>query len=49
MIKAFFGFRKEPFGKNIEAKDIFLNEGFKELFSRLEYMKKTKGLMLLTG
>ena len=49
MIKAFFGLKKEPFGKDIEAKDIFLNEGFKELLSRLEYMKKTKGLMLLTG
>lgn len=49
MIKAFFGLKKEPFTKDIDAKDIFLSESFKELASRLEYMKKNLGLMLLTG
>lgn len=49
MIKRFFGLKKEPFTKDIEAKDVFLSDTFKEIFSRLEYMKKNLGLMLLTG
>lgn len=49
MIKPFFGLKAEPFGKDIEVKDIFLSEAFKELFSRFEYMKEHRGLMLLTG
>ena len=49
MIKAFFGLKTEPFGKDISVKDIFLNEAFKELLSRLEYMKQHRGLMLITG
>lgn len=49
MIKANFGFKKEPFGKDIETRDVFLSEPFKEVLSRLEYMKQHRGLMLITG
>lgn len=49
MIKAFFGFKTYPFSKEISAGDIFMSGAFKELFSRLEYIRKNRGLMQLTG
>lgn len=49
MINAFFGFKKEPFTKDIDTKEIFLSDAFKELLSRLDYMKNNRGLMCLTG
>lgn len=49
MIKPFFGFKTNPFAKDINTKNIFLSNSMKELLSRLEYMKQTRGLMLITG
>ena len=49
MIKTFFGFKTYPFRKEISSKDIFMSECFKELFSRLEYIRKNRGLMQVTG
>ena len=49
MIKAFFRFKKEPFAKDIDHKHIFISGSMKEVFSRLDYMKQNRGLMLLTG
>ena len=49
MNNPFFGFKSKPFTKDLDAKDVFLTDSIKELFSRLEYMKKNLGLMLLTG
>ena len=49
MIKTFFGFKTYPFSKEISSKDIFMSECFKELFSRLEYIRKNRGLMQVTG
>lgn len=48
-IKQFFGFKAEPFCKDIDTNDIFLSNLVQELTSRLEHIKKTRGLMLLTG
>ena len=49
MVNAFFGFKKEPFTKDIDTKEVFLSDAFKELLSRLDYMKNNRGLMVLTG
>lgn len=49
MTEAFFGLKAEPFPKKVRAEDLFLSDGFKELSSRLEYMKKQRGLMFITG
>ena len=49
MIKAFFRFKKDPFAKDIDHKHIFMSNSMKEVFSRLDYMKQNRGLMLLTG
>ncbi len=49
MIKQFFGFKTLPFAKDIDTKNIFLSNSMKELFSRLEYIKQNRGIMLLTG
>ncbi|OGF68165.1 MAG: hypothetical protein A2Y62_04380 [Candidatus Fischerbacteria bacterium RBG_13_37_8] len=49
MIKPLFGFTTNPFAKDIDSKKIYMSASMKELFSRLEYMQQTRGLMLLTG
>lgn len=49
MYKAFYGFNKTPFAKNIDTPNLFMHENLRELESRLEYMKKAKGLMLVSG
>lgn len=49
MIKLYFGLKKYPYGKDIETKDIFISNSMEELFGRLEHIKKTRGLMLMTG
>jgi type II secretory pathway predicted ATPase ExeA len=45
----FYGLKKRPFDKNIDVKDLFHSQAFKEAVSRLDYMKQRRGLMLLTG
>jgi len=47
MYKSYYGLSGEPFGK--AETDLYQSDDFKESFSRLEYMKKKRGLMLLTG
>lgn len=49
MYKAFYGLNKTPFSKNIHTADLYMHEHLKELEGRLEYMKKARGLMLVTG
>jgi general secretion pathway protein A len=49
MIKAFFGFKSYPFGKELPVKDVFPSTVYQEVLSRLDYIKKNRGLMLLTG
>jgi type II secretory pathway predicted ATPase ExeA len=48
-VEAFYNFKKMPFGKDLSAEEIFVSQAFKELRSRLDYMKKHRGLMLLAG
>lgn len=47
MYKVFYGFTGEPFAKNTTAP--FQHTYFKELAGRFEYIKKYRGIMLLTG
>jgi len=47
MFKAFYGLSGEPFGKS--ETQFYYSADFKESLSRLEYMKKARGLMLITG
>lgn len=47
MFKAFYGLSGEPFGK--AETEFYHSSQFKECLSRLEYMKKARGLMLITG
>jgi type II secretory pathway predicted ATPase ExeA len=49
MYKAFYGFTGVPFSKDIKHEHIFQSEYFKELLSRLDYIKKHRGMMLVTG
>ena len=48
-IKSFYGLTDIPFLKEIPASDIFKYAGLEELFDRLEYMKRHRGIMLLTA
>ena len=49
MIEAFYQLKKLPFQKNIEPQNLFMTPATLELKNRLEYIKHTRGLMLLTG
>ena len=49
MYKAFYGLSGDPFLKSIETKEQFKFQGFTEAFSRLEFLKNTKGFGLITG
>lgn len=49
MIEAYYNLKRMPFQKDIRAEHIFLSDAAKELSQRLEYMKTTMGIMLLTG
>jgi len=49
MIKAFYGLKRLPFQKDIPPKDIYISDSSRELSRRLEHMKQTRGLMLITG
>lgn len=49
MYKAYYGLTREPFPKDIEPENMFKSSGFTELTGRLNYMKKQRGLMLITG
>jgi type II secretory pathway predicted ATPase ExeA len=45
----YFGMKSNPFTKEIAGGDLFESKDFKELASRLEFMKQTRGLFLLTA
>ena len=49
MYKAFYGLSRPLFQKDIEPSHMFTHEAFTELSGRLDYMKKHRGIMLLTG
>lgn len=45
----FYNLKSIPFEKSIKRDNIFLSDSLKEFFSRMDYMKQAKGLLLLTG
>ena len=49
MFTQYFGLKFNPFTKEIEEKHLYASVDFKELDSRLDYMKKTRGFFLLTA
>lgn len=49
MYKAYYGLTKTPFPKDIKPEHIFKSSEFSELEGRLTYMKKQRGIMLITG
>ena len=49
MYKAFYSLSRTPFSKEIKTKDLFESENFKETISRLDYLKKTRGIGILVG
>jgi len=49
MYKAFYGFKNVPFSKDIKSCDLFIHNYFKELLSRFDYIKKYRGIMLVSG
>ena len=49
MIKSFFKLKRDPFTKDISSQNVFHSNVFNELSSRLDYMKKNRGLLLVTG
>jgi type II secretory pathway predicted ATPase ExeA len=49
MYRAFYGFTGMPFSKDIKQEQIFQARYFKELLSRLDYIKNYRGIMLVTG
>jgi type II secretory pathway predicted ATPase ExeA len=49
MFTQYFSMKFNPFTKELDEKDVFMSKDAKELLSRLEYMKTTRGFFLLTG
>jgi len=49
MIETFYRLSDIPFGKDIRPDDLLVTPGRSELDHRLEYMRRRRGLMLLTG
>lgn len=49
MIETFYHLSDMPFGKNIRPDDLLVTPPRSELDHRLEYMRRRRGLMLLTG
>lgn len=49
MILAAFSLKKIPFAKNIQPKDIFYNQQYQEMKSRLHFMFENMGIGLFTG
>jgi general secretion pathway protein A len=49
MYRAFYGLTTQPFSKEIDSGKLFQHANLKELDSRLEYMKRYRGIMLITG
>ena len=49
MYMPYFGLKSEPFGKEVDVKELFMTDDLKEAESRLKYMTETRGLFLLIG
>jgi len=49
MYKAYYGLTFDPFTKDTEIKHFFKSSEFKDALSRLEFLKATKGIGLITG
>jgi len=49
MFKAYYGLTFDPFTKDTEIKHFYKSNEFKEAISRLEFLKTTKGIGLITG
>lgn len=49
MLKGYFGFRREPFSKELDPTEYFPHSGFQELQARLTIMVETRALGLVTG
>ncbi len=49
MYRAFYGFQRPAFPKDIESKNLYTYESLREFQGRLDYMKKYRGIMLVTG
>ena len=49
MFTQYFGLKFNPFSKELGEKDAFISKDAKELLSRLEYLKRTRGFFLLTA
>ena len=46
---AHFGFKKTPFEKTISESELLETYDMKEALARFEYLKKSRGIMLITG
>ena len=46
---SYYGLNKNLFKKDIEVKDLYKSESYKEGIERLEYIKEVKGIGLITG
>lgn len=49
MFTQYYGLKYNPFAKEISENELYVSRDFKELASRLEFMKKTRGFFLLTA
>ena len=49
MYKAFYSLSSRPFSKEIKTKDLYESENFKETISRLNYLKKVRGIGVIVG
>ena len=49
MFTQYFGLKFNPFTKEMDVKDVFMSQDSKELLSRLEFIKRTRGFFLLTA
>ena len=49
MLQAYWNLTGRPFDKAIKPDQLFMSNSFKELLSRLQYMKQQRGIMLISG
>jgi type II secretory pathway predicted ATPase ExeA len=49
MFMQFFGFRSNPFAKEIKTENLFTSEDCTELYSRLRYLEQVRGYGVLVG
>ncbi|MCW3491712.1 ExeA family protein [Dethiobacter alkaliphilus] len=49
MYQSFYSLSGTPFSKEIQTKQFFASEAFSEADGRLEYLKKTRGIGMVTG